>query len=314
MEFSLVASFNRKDFVQMCRNSLIDALPIASALRAILGISLIFHPQFCRDDDVNDDDGTDFILTNSKERTERIIDLYLKRRVEIIAPTEDLRVGMLAHVKSVLIDACYRRMVQIDKIAQDFGLKKVLFGLTISSDSGEEAPFEAAGTRLSFLSDPMIIMTPPRMKIQIDPMIESPSESSLLEQMTLDNKAKEFIMSHEMVHIAKSHSLIAAVAYLAYSILSTSIWVTGISSGVSLASVICTYGAVYCITIPFQLFYNTLRRSQEKEADLGAMNYLKSNEGALAAHTALKKKGSVDDLEHPLMAERLVYIQVFKES
>lgn len=312
MDISLVISFDRDDFVQMCRDSLIDAIPILPALRAILEVGLTLHPQFFRDDDINDDEATDFILTDSKERTERVIDLYIKRKVEVLAGTEELKAGTLEHVKSTLVDACHRRMAQIDKIATDFGLKKVFFGLSIFSDSKEEAPFEAAGTRLSFISDPMIIATPPRLSIQIDSSIGVPTEDSLLKQQALGDKSKEFIIAHEMVHIARNHALIATVSYLAYSILATSIWVAGIGAGLSLASVACTYGTVLGVAIPFQIFFNTLRRSQEKEADQEAMHYLKSNEGALAAHEALKKRGAVDDLEHPSMAQRLAYIQAYR--
>lgn len=75
------------------------------------------------------------------------------------------------------------------------------------------------------------------------------------------------------------------------------------------SSVAWTFGKVMGAAVPFELFFYALRRSQEKEADLEAMNCLQSNEGALIAHEALVKRGAVDDLEHPPLAERLAYIQ-----
>lgn len=310
MDISWMSSFERGDFIKMCRDSIADAVPLLPALRAILELGLVLHPQFCRNDDLSDAEGADFILTDSKEQTERVVDLYVKRKVEVVAPTEELKAGALAQVKSALVDACHRRMAQIDRIAADFGLKKVFYGVSISSDFEGEAPFEAAGVRLSPLSDPMIIATPPRLKVEIDPGKETSSDDALLEQFAREEKGKEFIVAHELVHIAKNHALIATVSYLAYSILATGLWVAAVGAGTSL---IATYGLVFVgAAIPFQLVFNTLRRSQEREADGEAMKYLKSNEGALAAHASLSKRGALDDLEHPPMAQRLVYIQAFK--
>lgn len=303
-----LSSFDRYDCFKMFQMACKDALPIVPALIAILELGLISHPQLFRNDDLENPEGEDFILDASKERTEKAIDLYLDRRVEVTAPTEELKVSALANLKSALVDACHRRMAQIDRIATDFGIKKVSFGISIPSDVGpaQEAPFEAVGTRTSFFSNPMIVASPPQLKIQVDPSIAVASDLS--EQQKAGEKAKEFIVAHEMVHIAKNHELIASISNVAFSVLTTGIWIAGLGSKITLASAVCTYGFVLGAAIPFELFFYSLRRAQEKEADLEAVRYLKTNEGAVASFEAFAKRGVVQDLEHPSLDQRIAYI------
>jgi hypothetical protein len=289
----------------MCRDACFNALPILPALRAVLELGLINHPQFGRNEDLLDAEGEDFLLDGSRERTEKVVDLYLQRRVRVAAPTEELKASAMAGIKTAFIDACQRRMFQIDKIAADFGIKKVSFGVSVPLDpSAEEAPYQAVGTRASRFSNPMIVCNPPCLNVQIDPTVQVSGEQ------TIEEKDKEFVIAHEMIHIAKNHELIATVSYLAYSVLATGMWAAGVSGGVTLSSVLCTYGAVVgAAAVPFELFFYTLRRSQEQEADVEAIRYLKTNEGAKQYFEGIKNRGVVDDLEHPPIDRRIAYIQ-----
>ncbi len=303
MNVSFLTSFDSESYIKMGRAACIDALPILPALRAILGLALWSHPQGFRNEDLADADGTDFMLDGTRERTEKVIDLYLQRRVAVTAPTEELKVSTLAALKSAFTEACQRRMVQIDKIAADFGIKKVSFGLSVPSDSSSGGtPYEAVGTCASWFSNPMIVCNPPRMNIQVDP------EAQVSSEQKLDEKDKEFVVAHEMVHIAKNHELIANVSYLAYSFLAAGIWAAGMKSGLTMGSVLCTYGAALGVAIPFELFFYGLKRSQEQDADVEAIRYLGTNEGAKRFFEGMKNRGIVDDLEHPPIDLRLAYI------
>lgn len=312
-----LTSFNRQDFLKMCRSSLVDALPVAPLVNSLFNLAFQCHPQLFRNEDIADADAEDFILTDSKEHTAQVIDLYMQRRVNIDAPSEELKTSTQANVKSSMIDSCHRRMQQIEKIAADFGIKKVAFGISISRDPPEcgaqEAPYQAIGNRYSYLSAPMIVATPPQIKLNVDPSISVTTEK-LTEQQTAVEKGKNFIVAHEMVHIAKNHALISTISYAAFSALATGVWALGLYSGVSVSSALCTYALVVGISLPFQVFYNTQRRCQEKEADLEAMKYLGSNEGAIAANEGFEKLGVVDDLEHPPFQERKAYVLAEKFS
>ena len=314
--YQTMTSFTRLDVLKMCRHAALDAFPGLPLAGSLVEIFLQSHPQLLRNDNLDDADGEDFILTDSKECIEKFVDLYLKQRVEIVAPSKELQASTQENFKLQCIDAIGQRIQKIEKIAHDFGIKKVAFGCSLSVDlpspDSVETPYAALGNQCSYLSEPMIIFTPPRLKIVVDPSIPTPTEDFVAAQKEKNNKIKDFFTAHEMVHIAKNHTLISTISYLAFSILATGIWVKGLQDGLSLTPLALTYGKVFGSAALFELFFYTVRRCQEKEADLGAIKYLETNEGAMAGLESFAERVPFIELEHPPIPERLAYVQAKK--
>lgn len=252
--YQTLTSFSRHDLLKTCQHAIADALPVVPLITSLSGLFLLSHPQIFRNDDLNDE-GEDFVVTDfSKERLGQVIDLYLKKQVEVIAPSEELKSSTLANLKSTFVDNCCQRIMQIGKIAADFGIKKVGYGISLHNDRTPCSPYAAIGIQSSYFSDPIIIHTPPHFKIQVDPSIQY-SEGNVKKDQQPSEKSKDFIIAHEMVHIAKNHSLISSISHVGFSVLTTCAWALKLQAGLSLSSVSWTYGAVLGTAVLFRLFY-----------------------------------------------------------
>jgi peptidase M48-like protein len=316
--YQTMTSFSRQDLMKMCRNALVGAIPLLPLGSSLINVFQEIHPQLLFNDDWDDETGEDFILTNSQEWMEKFVNLYVKRRVEIIAPTEAQKITAQENFKSVIPDKLRQRISKIEQIAADFGIKKIAIGFSVPLDlSSQESPEKTMGGQFSYLSAPLIVVTPPRIKMEIKEETDSSKPALATGPVVVQTRGsdpKAFFDTHEMVHIAKNHTLICTISHAAFSILATGIWMVGMRGGwLSLASAARTYTVVLGSAVLFQLFYNTLRRQQEMEADLGAIKYLGSNEGAMIAFEAFEKNGPAHaDLEHPPYSERLAYIRAEK--
>jgi hypothetical protein len=306
-------SFNASEISEMRRRALFHAIPFVPFF---VSLSEVFHqvnPQISWNDDVNNN-GENFVFTDSKERTGRIVDLYLQRRVKIInnlskVDQKELQSNVTERLKSQIVENCHNRMQKIAKIAEDFGLKKVDFGFRLPKVFSEvDADYFAVGTRFSCLSPPVIFCRPPDCNISIG----SDHGKMQVPELTPD---EEFTLVHEIVHIAKSHAIISLICSIAFSYFSMAIWwpvvehsLLALKGRVSIGLIIPKVLGILSASFVYQLFTNSLNRCQEKEADCEAMAYLQSNEGALALFEPLEKAGgAVVDLAHPSLKERIAY-------
>ncbi len=305
-----VTSFNRHHAFEMSKIAAMNSFPGIAMLLALFQLFSTIHPQLLHSDNLRDPDAEDIILTTEPSNLEQAADLYLQRKVTIETPSQELRLSTQKDIKTKAIDTWRQRIVLIDRIAKDFGIKKVAYGLSIPIDSSstvsKEYPYASVGNKSYHLSDPVIIRTPPSLRLEASKA--KTLEADRQKQQKPLQQMEEFLIAHEIIHIAKNHSLISSITYVAFAILNTAMWVVGLQSGISLASLACTYTVVLGTALLYHLFYYTQRRCQEREADIEAMNHLQSNEGAIFAMESFKNT-VVDDLEHPPIKERLAYIQ-----
>jgi hypothetical protein len=238
----------------------------------------------------------------------------MQRRITINALSADLTSSAQTKLKSEIVGSLHQRMVKIGQIAEAFGINKVAFGLSlpIQMEPGSVyAPYGAIGGNLSCISAPMIVCTPSPLNVVVSSVAESTGNGGTASESQAE-QIKDFLAAHEMVHTAKNHTVISAVTAVASSILISGIWMAGLyGGGLTLGRVACTYGAVAGTSLLSRLFYCTQRRCQEKEADLEAIKYLKSNVGAIAAFDGYDKGVSCTDLEHPPLRDRLNYSKNF---
>jgi hypothetical protein len=199
-----IVSFNASEVSKMGRQALMHALPTVPLISSLLSFIPQIHPQFICDYRANDN----FILTESKERIGQIVDLYLQCTQKL---------------QSQIVDHCHETMKKIEKMAESFGIKKVDFSFQIpGADADQECPYSAIGNRFSFMSSPLISCVLPQVTIFVDPdiksveLIEIPADQTTAEL--------EFVLAHEMVHIAKAHGLISSICSLAFSILTSALW------------------------------------------------------------------------------------------
>ena len=125
---------------------------------------------------------------------------------------------------------------------------------------------------------------PVNFLIHADPKIE-PSDSKVEKKQDVqpspDVSGKEFVLAHELTHIAKGHSLITTAAVVAMTALNIFLWVQGIAASAYLS----TYLTAVVVYISTRLLYNALARSHERQADAIAMDVLQTNKGAIAYYT-----------------------------
>jgi hypothetical protein len=299
----------------MGRQALKHAFPMVPLISSLVPIIFQIHPQFICDYEESDN----FILTESKERTGQIVDIYLQRRMVLMNNLSESALELHAKctqkLKSQIVDQCHETMKKIEKMAESFGIKKVGFNFQIPrADVDQECPYSAIGNRFSFMSFPLISCVPPQISIFVDPDCKSAEFIEIPVGQTTSEL--EFVLAHEMVHIAKAHGLVSSICGLAFSILTSSLWCFMLKDCVLLALqgrvivglIIPKILAILGIAFASQLFECTLDRCQEQEADCEAINYLQSNVGAVAFFKKIVKKWTSSiDLSHPSPQERLAY-------
>jgi hypothetical protein len=306
--YQMMTSFSRQDVLRMCPNAFADALPVLPLRYALIRLFTEIHPQFRRNDDLDNEKGANFTLTNSPDCIEKIVNLFMKRRMEIMAPSEDLKLATQEKLKSEGAEAVLQRILKIEEIAAGLEIKKVAVGYSLPIKYSPGPFYSSIGGQFACLGAPMIIITPSDVKIEIDPTQPAPTDDE--EPKKRLEQAKTFCCVHEMVHIKKSHTLISTISHAAFAIFTSGIWMLRWQNGLSPTLAARTYVALLGPALLFQLFYNTQRRCQEMEADLGAIKYLGSSEGAILLFESIEKRGAASvGVAHPTPSVRLAYIR-----
>ena len=325
----------------MGHDALKQAVPFVPLISSLFSFIPQIHPQSICDKSVNEN----FVIRESKERTGQIVDLYLKKRVvlmnnvsesalhlllkdakmlhdpkfleqvvETLTVDKELHAKIIQKLKSQIVEHCHETRKKVVKIAESFGIKKVDFSFAIPNKADHESPYSAFGNPFSFVSSPFISCCPPTRTIFVDPAITSmeiPADYTTPEL--------EFILAHEIVHIAKSHGLISAICSLAFSIFTSALWfsvlkeclVGKLTIGFIIPKILGILGTAFAS----QLFEHTLDRCHEQEADCEAIDYLQSNLGGVAFFEKNEKKESSSlDLRHPPLLTRLEYCRSLGSS
>lgn len=302
-------SFNRYEMAHMIKPTLISSVPFMPIVPSIFEMAVQLNPQICRDD-VDDEEGEIFVVSDApKEEREKIAQILLDRTVEVVSSSAERAASIKENLKNQILTAWEQRLIKISDIAKDFGVERLDFGIYLNSE--DYSPCQVIGSRSSYFSDPMLLVTPhQKVRIHDEPGARLPSENIADSQEKL-LKMKDFILVHEMSHIAHNHTLIRTIAKVALSILTAGLWIAGLQGAFSFGLCIVT---VLSSCFLFQLFMNTLCRYQERSADIEALNYLGTNEGGLEFIKCYKDIANPHDLEHPSMERRYDYISKWEEQ
>lgn len=294
-------SFNRYEVTQMAMRAGFGALPPIPIFTALTHILCEAHPQLAYNDDVNDPEGEDFIVTESQENRSAIAEIYLNRKVSIVGGSAEEQAAIHSNIKNQIIETWGRRLEKIQTISHNFGVTDVKLCVSIPKEHPEVSdPYAAVGSRFSPMSAPVIVKSCTPLTINIDPS-HRPTPQDQNQQI---EKMDEFILTHEIVHITKGDGLVRTIAQTAFAAFSTGVWVLAWTGGLTLTSSVTI---VLGVSFAHQILINTFSRYQEKQADLTALNHLKTNEGALKFLNTIST--TPNDTQHPPIAERKRYIE-----
>jgi hypothetical protein len=167
-------------------------------------------------------------------------------------------------------------------------------------------PFEAAGGTNSF-NNPVILINYPKIATTRQEDIPIVAASFDKAEANYFAPEKEFCTAHEFMHILNNDGLVLSALHAASTVASTLPWIAAFSLPISWSSYL-VYAASrsFVIQTISHLCMAALSRRLETRADIGAMNHLKTNAGAVAFFQKLEALG-VEDYFHPTPKQRLAY-------
>ena len=295
-----IFSFNRSELTEVGLRSLVYAFPGAVLLGSVIVLSQEIHPQFTKRDPIDEAGSTDFIITTYNEiYLKRVVRLFMEKLPENLRTT-DLENRYVADLTD------FRTMVLVS--AKALKCKKMDVGFSFSSS--ELLPMEPytaiGGQTLSYFSNPF-------MSFHLNAAIETQNLRDSVQPFS--KNAKKFISAHEVGHIASNHTLARHIALFAYGLFNAVLWQQCWSENYSLRD---TLGIALTAAFIYQLFFFSLGRYQEKQADLMACDALESNEEAIEFFQTIvelrKGKPEPVDVGHPPIRERIAYVKAWKKK
>ncbi len=294
-------SFNRLELTEMGLRSLVLAVPGIVLLGSVRLLSQEIHPQFTKRDSIDEEGSTNFIITTYNEAyLKKVAKLFVGKLPENLRTTdlENRYVKDLTDFRAMVLAAA--KALKCEKIDLGFSF----------SDSFEVLPMEPymaiGGQSLSCFSNPF-------MSFHLNAAIEDKNLRDRVQPFSMN--AKKFISAHEVGHIVSNHTLFQGITTFVYGLFNTILWQQCWSEDYSLRDI---YGMALTAAFIYQLFYCTLVRHQEKQADLMACDALESNEEAFEFFQAIAelRKGKPEpvDVGHPPISERIAYIKAWKKK
>lgn len=256
-------------------------------------------PSAWYNDELDDVEGQDFTVTSdhTKNVIKKFIDNCVTFAEDVPQETKD---ALSTHLEAALI----KRKETISEIAKKMGITRhVEYAISTGSSLGSYA---SAGDRFS-LHDPLIISYSQKLHITN----EAGVEQAILQQS--EEAKKEFIIAHELAHIARGDHLCRTISLVGMMALNMGLWSYGMGLAAPLITrVVTTLAFTLCTHSISKMFYHTLCRHQERQADLLAMDTLGSSEGAIAFFSS--QTDNPQDLEHPSISERLATATAWKKA
>lgn len=293
--------FNRLELTEMGLRSLVCAVPGLVLLGSVRLLSQEIHPQFTKRDSIDEEGSTDFIITTYNETClKKIAKLFMGKLPENLRTTdlENRYVTNLTDFQTMVLAAA--KALKCEKV--DVG-----FSFSGSSEVLPMEPYMAIGGQsLSYFSNPF-------MSFHLNAAIEAKNLQDRVQPFSTN--AKKFISAHEVGHIASNHTLSQGITSFVYGLFNTILWQQCWSEDYSLRDI---FGIALTAAFVYQLFFCTLVRHQEKQADLMACDALESNEGAFEFFQTISelRKGKPEpvDVGHPPISERIAYVKAWKKK
>ena len=296
--FIETGKYYAKGVLEASKYGLIKAFPPVSF--AISSISAFMHlaPEFLFEDPDIEDPNETFIVRNEGDE-ENFISFYLKHEVRIDEKYSDkakknLETQMRKIAKEVLF--------QDKKVVDDLNTSAKI-GYTIYSE-GDTVHFAKAYGGVKSYTNPLIERQLPCVEI---PFNKDLNNGARLSVPSMNEAVRQFVLTHEFMHILNNDTLSATAWFSVTSIVSSIPWIVDYNASSSLGShLISSLSKSFLTETISHFFYQMFARNFERRADVEAMNYLKTNEGAIEFISGHSIK---DDSLHPPQKERLKYIE-----
>ncbi len=300
-----IFSFNSQEWMCLFYVSCFSSLPFVIPSSAVVRIFAEIHPQARKADSVDKSSSANFVITQSTDTDlnkiahlfiEKAITKFPRGRSFIESQRESFEARTVRHLKNM------RQMAL--ETAQGFGNQRIDIGFSFADGSiMEEWRYSVRGGRASsYFSAPLI-------KIHYEAAEIAKSWQNGVKPASED--MLKFVQAHEVSHIVLNHNLAKAITVAAFAIFNTGLWGYFWYGNCTLpTTLIIALGA----SLIYHIFLAALSRFQEKQADLTACNYLKTNKGALELLGAVSEnKHETINLFHPPQETRIEYLRQWEK-
>ena len=298
---------------QSLKNSFFTAIPTKSLLEAISTCVCYFIPNIF----VGDEDH-DYIEIKDQNSVDIATDYFLARKVCVEKDIEG-RDDLVDTIKDVII----ARLKVYLSIVNDFNKKldtEIKFVVNVSDDEDISTQFASKGGQA--LDASYIYYNPPIIKATNSKEVLALNNALKKVQETGYSKDEsEFILAHEAMHLLNNDCFNLPIFKVYSFAVSAAIWGVGLSVQQSwIMYLLGAYSLSLTTTTLTNFLYALCSRSFEKEADLGAIEFLKTNRGAVAFfERTIEKAKALNNTEnlsytnylHPTTQERLDYCSAY---
>ncbi|MCI0381503.1 MAG: M48 family metalloprotease [Chlamydiae bacterium] len=312
---------------EIIKDAAIQSIPIIpSTVCAAASWAKTFIPTIFMTNE-KEKDQEDFCL-NTKEEKERVIEIFCQRRLKFIGFNEEEIENIKTKIREKFLEKLEIWITEASKSAEKLGIKNLEFYIEIPEE------VETVYVLMQTNGNLFFSLSPPNISLTLQTNFEFQKTSDKWEEkgfpyleqkflnevfirgLALDDAAINFLFVHELLHLKARHTIIRAIFCTIIAISNIFLWVKGMKAAGSWKdNLMQTYPKSFL----FHLFSTCLQTwvfyKQEKEADIGAMETLGSNEGAIQFFTPfVTYKMQNQSIVHPSHQERLRYCSLWKKK
>lgn len=287
---------------KVLKGAAICSLPFVPLQPLAHGLITNAFAQSLYNDPIDEEDAEDFVIT--KRSIEPITDLYMNRLVKVSGEGAS---EVKAAIRARMVQTLNENLELVSQIAKQMNLTSPLLSYRIPmtlSSVGHMA--EGKGGSI-----PVVRRTASPIIIKLSSKEDAAKAIDAINKASYD--IGKFIITHELIHLQRNHIYYKLALLTAVCALNCFMWVSGYNGTATWARF---FVATFLKTLPIQLmtklFSNIIDHKFEKEADIGAMDSLVSNKGAIELFQGQVKAGIIGDAIHPPNKERLAYALKWK--
>ena len=289
--------------VEILKEGAFCALPIAPLITLFQSLVTNFWAHKIYNDTINDVESEDFVITENS--IEKVADLYMERRVAVTGQKAEEVKGA---IRKKLVETLSENVECISHLANQMGIITPVLSYHIPNT------MEVLGTPMAEgkgFKIPVVRRT--ALPIVLNILSEEHASEIVNSINKGNNNVGRFVIAHEMIHLKNHHLSYKTAILVGICALNCFLWISGYRATVTWTKFfITTFLKLLPIQLITKVFENTLSQKFEKEADIGAMDTLDSNKGALALTRAMVASKHVGDAKHPPNKERLAYALAWK--
>lgn len=254
----MIQIFSLKTPENLITNSLLLALPVVPIVKIITGIARELFPS------------TPFVLNQTiyfgkpDEKVKESLLRFVQKNVKLNEKNSK-------KITETILQSNQNRIHLISKIAYDFKIG-VKYGISIPVEGSSPSNPPAFESHGNIFSCPVII----RNLSAVNFPDKIPQMDR--DQKQLKDRVQEFLIAREFVKIQQMHTLIALIPITTLSIISAVLWLNQ-PQEVPFLAVYFANAIGSCLVLYFKA---SLDLRLEEKADNGAIEYLKTEEGAKA--------------------------------